>query len=159
MTINKNIFADTTQYSYQKTEFAEYIKWSTVHPAKCDLEPEFYQVIKYAIEHEKTKDKFLGVKLGSQPYQNWEVQKAAEDFIWQLGKYKEHQASCWLGGKMNDRVFAADRENGCRDGYWLQPKSSQSAGYEYGYLEGVSLKRSEGYTIKIGSDGQAYLWP
>lgn len=157
--LTNNNFADRTKYSWKKSEFEEFLNWEKTDSFE-DFEPRYYKVIAWVIATDRNAGKrFFGCALGKTPYQKGQVQDEAKNFCWQLDRYLEHKQFCWLGGKMNDPQFVADRDRGCQDGYWLQQKSSSSDGYLYGYSEGVSLKRSEGYTIRGLDTNQPYLFP
>jgi hypothetical protein len=117
-------------------------------------------VIDWVIETNRNAGrKFFGVAIGKHPHQSDRCVDEACKFISQLESFLSHQHRSWLGGKMNDPVFASDRDKGQQDGYWLQTKKSHSEGYLYGYSEGISVKEKEGYTIAGLDTDSPYLFP
>lgn len=156
-------FADTTEYTWAKTEFSAFQEWvKDKKPERCWMgTAEAHLVIDWVIETNRNAGRrFFGCSLGKNPHDNPSVIDGACDFFYEYEKFLEHQYRSWLGGKMNDPIFVSDRDKGRQDGYWLQPQKSDSEGYLYGYREGVGMKRSEGYSIRwSGGADTPYLFP
>lgn len=150
-----------TNYSWKESEFQEFGDWEKKQN-RCieDRYERYITVIDWVIKTNKnTAREFFGVSLGKSPYQNCHVHSAAEEFLTELKIWQKHRQADWLVGKMNDSTFTIDRDRGSNDGYWLQPKASQSDGYLYGYCEGISLKMDQGYTLRGLDTDSPYLHP
>jgi hypothetical protein len=113
--MTKQDFTDTTEYNFPESSFEKYIKRDDATPQHehWRYRPSYWRVIDYAVATDSL------FRLGTDPYSNHKIISDAQDFLYQVNKYKEHSHHCWLDEKMNDREFRKDRELGCQDGYNL----------------------------------------